>query len=204
MTTLLTVSIPATPHTTLRPNDRTDERTKARHRKTLRQAATLATKNLLVERPELAQDVSNHRLRFDYRVMWEKAYGSRRQRLDGDSALIVLKSCTDGIVDAINFHLEPPDQINDRDIDFAPVVQEFSEWSHGEVLVEIVSLGEVEREEAPVVWWCQAITKAGTLCTQRGKWTLDHPTGTLHLCARHARMVEDGRLVELSTEAQAA
>jgi len=197
--TLLTVTIPQTPHTTLRPNDRTDERTKARHRKVLRQAATLALKNVLVSRPELAQELAHHRLRLDYLVMWEKSYGGRRNRWDRDSLIVGLKAATDGLVDAINFHLDADGQINDRDIDFAPVVQEFPEYSQGEIVVQIISLGEIVRAVVvpEVVWRCQAITRKGTQCSRRALQEFHRDGAAVHICALHCHVLAAGGAFEL-------
>ena len=124
------LTIEQTPNTCLRPNDRTDERTKAKYRRELRDAAFLAMHQAIVRRPTLPQDARDGRLRLRMHVVWERG----RQRQDGDGLLASLKGAIDGIAKAIGR--------NDRDFVFAPVEQSFTEDRQGVVIVVI------EREDA--------------------------------------------------------
>lgn len=214
---LLSLEIEATPHTCLRKNATDDFRTKAKHRKHLFEEAVQKTKNVLVTDPIIAHAMTFHRLQFCYRIEWEKPLGSARKRWDGESALLGTAAITDGIVRAVNDYLTLyyPDRprLNDRDVTFAPVEQEipqpiggrYAAKPRGRVLVEIVSLGEIE--PAPITAaliadrrQCQALTRSNARCLRAATASLIVDAGPcIGLCPTHARMAKQDKDITYQT-----
>lgn len=128
---IVALTVEATPHPTLSPNDRSGWRVKSAHRQALRQAAKLAMHNAMIRRPEIAQEAREGRLRFRIAIVWER---SRQGRLmDADNALAACKGLVDGIAEKL--------ERDDRDFVFAPVEQSTTEDRQGVTIVVI------EREE---------------------------------------------------------
>lgn len=123
--TLVVVRIEHTPHTCLRPNDRTHERTKNGHRRDLKNAAYLAMHQALLRCPQIGVDAREGRLRLAYHIYWEAG----RKELDGDAALIVTKGASDGIAKALGR--------DDKDFVFDPVGQSFIGTPQGFMIVTI-------------------------------------------------------------------
>lgn len=200
MTTILTLEIEANPDTCLRKNSTTDPRTKARHIKTLKEFGKTAMNNALIQRPELVQVLASHRLELIYTIAWEQSRRTKRKQWDGESALLGTAGITDGIVQAVNQNLiaqgeEGVSGINDRDFTFAPVNQIIDPANGaGYVVVEIVSLGEIERETEPVALGrCQATTRTGARCSLPAKVVISTDDASdVACCHRHASIFTRG------------
>lgn len=107
----LSIAIPAVPHPSLSPNRPVDPRTKARHRKALKEAAYLATHNATIAYPWIAESFGHGRLTLIYTVFWPNG----RSYWDGDNLLAALKGATDGVAQKL--------RVDDAEFDFLPVHQ---------------------------------------------------------------------------------
>lgn len=124
--TAFCIVIPATPHPVLSPNVAGRATAKRAAKRDLREAAYLATNNLVVRNSWLIRAVESGMLDLTYQVYWERG----RQWMDGDNLASCMKGCTDGIAHRLN--------IDDRHFVFWPIQQHDAGERQGWIVVDIV------------------------------------------------------------------